>query len=507
MDRIANLIRKYELLTGPSTPTGVIDESGARIYLQSLKKHDGTAFCIGTLNGKKSLYLFSDRPLPTDFEGAFHASQGLHMLGCKLSWENYLVLKDIFPYLEPRSLRERRTTFGCGDRLGLATPGHLRAVRQYAASPVLAQQSIRELTLTNRNYRGVVADAAFLVFQEDYQEGYGADGDHLKTIDDIDIALDAGMPMITLDLTEVMSPAPAEWSDAKIGEGFEKLETSIKNIVLDAYSGKSFPAGDHVISFSETEVKRCALMYWRALEFSEAVDRHLQDRRGAAYDLEISIDETTAPTVPAHHFFIARELGRRNVVVNSLAPRFIGEFQKGIDYIGDLSDFEDQFKVHSAIARENGNYKISIHSGSDKFSAYPAIGIHTAHRLHLKTAGTSWLEALRTITKADPSLYRLIHTKAFEHFGEATKLYHITADLSKIPPLDETPDSELGEFLKLVESRQLLHITYGGLLNDPDIRDRFFSTLARFEELHYETVATHMRRHLELLGVEMSGSL
>ena len=99
-------------------------------------------------------------------------------------------------------------------------------------------------------------------------------------------------------------------------------------------------------------------------------------------------------------------------------------------------------------------------------------------------------------------MYRLIHKKAFEYFKEATKLYHITADLSNIPPLEGVSDKDLGTFLELVDSRQLLHITYGGLLNDPEIRDAFFTALASFEELHYETVAKHIGRHLELLGVE-----
>ena len=95
-----------------------------------------------------------------------------------------------------------------------------------------------------------------------------------------------------------------------------------------------------------------------------------------------------------------------------------------------------------------------------------------------------------------------MHKKAFDYFDEATKLYHITADLSKIPPLEETSDQDLGVYLEMVESRQLLHITYGGLLNDPDVRGRFISTLTEHEELHYETVARHIGKHLELLGVE-----
>jgi hypothetical protein len=100
---------------------------------------------------------------------------------------------------------------------------------------------------------------------------------------------------------------------------------------------------------------------------------------------------------------------------------------------------------------------------------------------------------------SDPGLYRKIHEKAFEHFEDATKLYHITADLARIPALDSVSDSDLGEFLVQDESRQLIHITYGGLLHDPDVRDDFFTNLTCHEELHYQTVASHIEKHVRLL--------
>jgi hypothetical protein len=246
-------------------------------------------------------------------------------------------------------------------------------------------------------------------------------------------------------------------------------------------------------------------MYGRALDFAAEVDRHLRQRRGSAYDLEVSIDETTTPTLPSHHLFIAAELQRRGVAVTSMAPRFVGEFQKGIDYIGDLGEFEAQFAVHCAIARARGNYKISIHSGSDKFSVYPAIGRHTGMRLHLKTAGTSWLQALRVIVRANPPLFRRMLTRAIAWFPEAAKLYHVTADPAAIPAADGLPDGELERLLDAPDSRQVLHIAYGGLLDDPSLRDPFFSTLDAFEENHYTVVQEHIEKHVALLGVPRTG--
>jgi hypothetical protein len=242
-------------------------------------------------------------------------------------------------------------------------------------------------------------------------------------------------------------------------------------------------------------------MYLRALEFSQEVDGHIRMRRGNRYDLEISIDETTAPTLPEHHVFIASELAARDVRASSLAPRFVGEFQKGIDYIGDTVEFEKQFVVHCDIAKALGNYKISIHSGSDKFSVFPAIGRHTRMRLHLKTAGTSWLQAVLVVARTNPTLFRRMFEKAMASFADATKLYHVTTNLAAIPKVASLSDSQLPELLDARDSRQLLHITYGGILGDPELRAGIFQTLAANEDAHYGAIEEHIEKHIRLLGV------
>ncbi len=531
MKEILNLIKQNNLLeaseeelkslehngTGPSGGNRVVGAPGSgsmggELYLSSLRKTDGVLYGVGRSSGGKKLFFAvvpeeNKASLPDSsagLEGETVSGQGLIGLSGEFSWKNYCFLRERFPFTAPVSLRDKKTTIGTGDRLGLATPGHIRAIEPYDAYPVFAQQSIRELNLTGRNYKQVVADAAFHVFQEGFERGYGADGDHLKTIEDIDTALEAGMPMITLDLTEVMAPQYQTSSEAELDEQFSGFDEEVRKLILNTYAGKRYSVGEDgetEIVLTDLEAKRCSLMYWNALEFAEKVDRHLSSKRGDQYDLEISIDETTAPTLPAHHLFIIKELNRRGVTVNSIAPRFIGEFQKGIDYIGDLEQFDKQFKIHADIARENGNYKISIHSGSDKFSVYPSIGKHTGCRVHLKTAGTSWLEAVKTIALTNPSLYRKIHSKAFDYFEEATKQYHVTTDTDSIPRLEDFDDASLVQFFDDDNARQLIHITYGSLLGDPEIRDRFFDTLSREEDTHYRTVSEHIGRHIRELGV------
>lgn len=472
------------------------------LYKNSLYKKEKLLYCIAKISYEKSLFIFSNENFKSDFKEKISQIENIFYQKIPMIPDNAVILKKIFPFTAPISLREKRTTIGCGDRLGRATPGHLRVAREFDFYPVLAQQSIRELNFTKRTYDEVTSDAAFLVFQEGFEKGYGADGDHLKTIKDIDIALKAGMPMITLDLSEVMNAKAASWNDEEIEKEFEKFDNETKKRIISTYADKTFYAGKYEIKITEKEAKRCAVIYNAALDFAKIVDDHLRKHRGEKYDLEISIDETTTPTLPEHHLYIIKELNFRKVTVNSLAPRFIGDFQKAIDYIGDKKEFKKQFIIHCEIAKANGNYKISIHSGSDKFAVFPIIGKYTDQRLHLKTAGTSWLEAVRCIAMTNPSLYRKMHKKAFEYFPEASKFYHITADLTKIDDIDKVTDKDLPKFLCKNESRQLIHITYGGLLNDPEIRDDFFKTLSDNEELYYQLLYKHFKKHVKKLGIK-----
>ena len=117
----------------------------------------------------------------------------------------------------------------------------------------------------------------------------------------------------------------------------------------------------------------------------------------------------------------------------SLAPRYVGRFEKGVDYIGDLGTFDAEFARHAEIARMMGPYKLSIHSGSDKFSIYPSMAKYTRRVAHLKTAGTSYLEALRAVAKSDPTLFREILTLARARYSEDRASYHVSADVTKVP--------------------------------------------------------------------------
>ena len=115
-----------------------------------------------------------------------------------------------------------------------------------------------------------------------------------------------------------------------------------------------------------------------------------------------------------------------------MRPKFIGDFEKGVDYKGDLSALERSLADHAALARDLGPYKLSLHSGSDKLSLYPILARTTNGCFHVKTAGTSYLEALRVVARHDESLFRRVIDVARQHYDRDKATYHVTADISKL---------------------------------------------------------------------------
>lgn len=435
------------------------------------------------ISGERHLLLVGEGASRSRFRGEL-LSNG--MLLCPTTHDNRLILNGLIPTTVPQAFGKEQATFGVGDRLGIATPGHIRALSRSRAKPILAQQSKRELALIGRTYEQVLDDVSFSVFQEGYTGGFGADGDHLKSIEEIREALACGYTMITLDCSSV------------IGKGTEHLSVQESR---ERYLDRVFSVGGRDYSFTESDLNRCVLVYGNALEFAETVYRECILTSGKEIDFELSIDETDSVTTPLDHLFVATELLSRGVEITSLAPRFAGEFQKGIDYIGDLALLEGELAQHAAIADHYG-YKLSIHSGSDKFSVFPMIGKHTDGRLHVKTSGTSWLEAVATIAHCDPSLYRRLHECALANFEAATAFYHVSADIERIRPLSAVSDEDLLSYLALDDSRQLLHITYGFLLGDPELRRSIYDLLSAQEEIYFDRLVGHIGRHLHLLGIQ-----
>ena len=415
------------------------------------------------------------------------------------SHKNANALREMFAFTAPQPVLKKTRTFGVGDRLGIATPGHLRVFKEYDAYPILAQQSIRELNLTERTYEDVLDAASYYVFRDGYKDGFGADGDHLKKAEEIEYALSLGFSMITLDCSEHIRGGVEKLTSAELA-----AECKLSDELVARYIGKDIVIEGEKLVFDEDELRRCVLIYGEAIEFAAGIFKKYFKDGGAKADFEVSIDETATPTSPLQHYFAANELILRGVDVATVAPRFCGEFQKGVDYIGDLAQFERELKTHAAIARHFG-YKLSIHSGSDKFSTFALIGKYTNGNFHVKTAGTNWLEAMRAVAAADPAMYREIHAFALEKFEDAKKFYHVTTDLNKVPALDTLTDAELPNLFTMNDARQLIHITYGFILTEKnaDGTYRFKNRLYKFwrenEAVYSDMLYAHIGKHLALL--------
>lgn len=449
-------------------------------------------------------YLVVVGELRTRFHGDEYQSEGTSFLVAPLNHDNATILRQVLPFTAPRRVLKEERTIGLGDRLGIATIGHIRALEGYDAYPVFAQQSIRELTLTERTFSDVLDCVTYNVLEEGYKKGFGADGDHVKKEEELEYALNSGYTMITLDCSEHIH------SDAGLS-GSEILgKVSLSEPMKERYLLRIIRIEDYKLHFTEEDLARCQYIYGDALRF--AIDIYRKYIVSGITDFEISIDETSTPTSPLQHYFVAKELALAKVDFATLAPRFCGEFQKGVDYIGDIKQFEQELQVHCAISRHFG-YKLSIHSGSDKFSTFPLISKYTRGRFHVKTAGTNWLEAMKVVAMCDPALYREVHKFALTKFPDATRYYHVTTRLDRIPDPDTLSDRELADLFTNNDARQLIHINYGFILTAKDengkylFRDRLYRLWDREKEQYALALKNHIGHHLELLYQGFGGKL
>lgn len=481
-------------------------ERGCGIYPDSIHKFGDNLLFIA--RGKSEKMLIVAGSGENDFEGnAGDSLEGLRIKICPMNAANSKVLRKHFPFTNPVSCGDNKISFGLGDRIGVATPGHLRTIAKSEIFPVLAQQSIRELNLTGRNYDEVLSDAVWAVFQEGYTHGFGADGDHLKTREEVGMALGCGFTRITLDCSEHINNKAADYPDTMLDEIYNQLPAEERAVLEKKYlSGSIKLKTGPELSFEGYDFKRTILVYLKAIKYTISVFNETIKNCGRKIDFEMSIDETLMPTSAQAHYLVASELIAGGVDIGYLAPRFCGEFQKGIDYMGDQAQFEKEFTLHVKIAGHFG-YKISVHSGSDKFSIFPIVGKRTNGRYHIKTAGTSWLEAVRVIAARNTGLFRRMYRFALENLDEAKKYYLIFTKKSMVPDEKLIEDSELPKLLSIEESRQAMHVTYGLLLTARNadgssmFREEFFKTLYDNEELYYDYLNTHIGRHLKYLNV------
>jgi tagaturonate epimerase len=467
-------------------------------YLESQVSYGGATYWLErSVDGAKRLVAVADDESAfRGFTSTTERSNGQLRLVADTTPENAEALRSALPWLTP-SRFGLHTSVGFGDRLGLATPGHVRALKTVGGpiNPVFAQQSIREMGRCHRTPRNVLDDATWGAFQAGWTTPVGGDADHLEQLEDIDDTVAAGFVFYTLDPKAEVDPE-AEHADAAVIQqkvealDWPSLESDLATF-RKSYVGHRIDLEHEAIELDEESVVRAMAKYGPSLAHAMAMYRRLMEK-GIDCEVEFAVDETDYPTKPAEHVVVVSELQRLGMDFVSFAPRFVGRFEKGVEYIGDLDELQRDFEIHAEIARALGPYKLSLHSGSDKYSTYPLIAEATNGVVHLKTAGTSWAEALRVIAHNDPDLMREVLALALDSFEANRKSYHLSCDPTKIPT--GPTDDQVAQLMDRVDSRQVLHVGYGAILEE--FGPRMYQVWNDNEEEHYRIIADHFVKHL-----------
>jgi hypothetical protein len=369
-------------------------------------------------------------------------------------------------------------SFGIGDRFGKQGKALLAAMVEAGkvgveVTPVW-NKSHREHTIIGTKPAAVRAEADETTKEMLWEGAYFVDADHIN-LKNVDLFVKAS-DFFTLDVADYIGQS------AEKGDIDNFIDGCVKYI-----NGLSVPGIEGSLAVGEGQVRAIANKYLWAVKEASRLYRHIVPKKGVGnFVVEMSMDETQTPQTPVELFFILAAAAQEEIPVQTIAPKFSGRFNKGVDYVGDVKQFAAEFERDVAIVayavEEFGlpkNLKLSVHSGSDKFSIYGAIS--KALRkfdagLHVKTAGTTWLEELAGLALAGGeylTIAKRIYAEAFERMDELTKPYATVIDIDKgrLPNPEivaEWNGKRFAEALRHDQScgrynpdlRQLLHVGY-----------------------------------------------
>ncbi len=369
-------------------------------------------------------------------------------------------------------------SFGLGDRFGHQGHAQLKAIIEAAGkgteiTPVW-NKSNREHIIIGTEPGDVRLEADAVTRRAGFRKPYFVDADHIN-LDTVDRFIESS-DFFTIDVASYI--------------GKRADEEAIQKFVSDSskYSGKleipGIKPSPVVIKLQITEI---AEKYLFAAKKAGEIFRKIERLKGKEnFVAEVSMDEVPSPQSPVELFFILKMLGEENISIQTIAPKFSGRFNKGVDYVGDplkfAAEFEADLLVINMAVKEfdlPDNLKMSVHSGSDKFSIYPHIGsVIRKHDkgIHLKTAGTTWLEEVIGLAEAGgPALdfVKDVYIKSLEKTDELCAPYAdvIDIDVSALPSPDEVAGWNSRKFAASLRHipgnpdfnpnmRQLIHVAY-----------------------------------------------
>jgi hypothetical protein len=412
-------------------------------------------------------------------------------------------LMDSLQWLRPRP-NPGRPAIGLGDRLGLATPAHVRAVERSTLFPYLALQSPAELAASGRSWTDVLGDVLFGVLREGFRQGYGADADQLRTLQEVEDAASAGFVRFTLDLSPHVGSA-AGLDRKELWRRFVQLENELPGADRwrRRYLGRGFdvPLGfkRRTLMLDERTFLQTMVRYgpvWH--QFVEMVRCAQAATRGRPMEVELALFAADEQTPPEAHLFLALEAAEEGVPLHGFAPRFSGRFARCVPYKGNPSKLAHNAALHAGISRLADHHVLAIHSGSDKFDALGPLAAATEGHFYLKTSGTSQVEALRVLLREDRGSFEAWCEAALASLREGSALFELDIDPGKLPAPSVLDDADLEEhFLGSAHGRHLLCETWGTIPRA--LRKRLLEVLSQREEAHFEIVRQHIDRHVKAL--------
>jgi hypothetical protein len=409
-------------------------------------------------------------------------------------------------------------SFGMGDRFAHQGNAQLRAcvlATELGAEVVpVWNKSNREHTFIGTEPASLRAEADAAVKALDWKKTYHVDADHIR-LETVDRFI-APSDFFTIDVADSIGKPAA----AKDVQAWVERHPELTGKIL-------IPHIDHPLEISRAEVERVANKFLLAAQDAGKIYRHISKAKGEAnFITEISMDETDRPQTPHELLIILAALADEKIPLQTIAPKFTGRFNKGVDYVGDLSQFEKEFNEDLAVIafaikryRLPASLKLSVHSGSDKFSLYEpmrrALKKFDAG-LHIKTAGTTWLEELIGLAEAGGdglAIAREIYAYAIGHIDEFCAPYASVIDIEKekLPPASTVNGWSSKQFVSALRHdrknpafnpsfRQLLHVSFKVAAKQGD---RYLNALKQHEAIIAKNVTENLfERHLKplLLG-------
>jgi len=403
-------------------------------------------------------------------------------------------------------------SFGVGDRFGHQGKAQLDAVikaKQKGLDIVpVWNKSHREHSIIGTSPCDVRAEADAAVKESGWADSYYVDADHIN-MNNVNGFIE-GSDFFTLDVADHIGKATSRDEQERFRDAALKYAGTL-----------NIPDIDEEFRITEEEIDRIGSEFLFAIKEAGRIYRHIEGAKGKDnFITEVSIDESERPQSPVELLFVLLMIAEEKIPAQTIAPKFTGRFNKGVDYVGDVGQFEKEFNQDIAVINFAikefglpGNLKLSVHSGSDKFSIYGPINKALKRfdaGVHIKTAGTTWLEELIGLAEAGGEgleIAKAIYNESLSRFGELCGPYAavIDIDTSKLVTSDEVEkwdgqtfaaglrhDQNCGSYSP--DLRQLLHVGYKIAAG---MGDGYIDALGRYEETIARNVTNNIyQRHI-----------